>query len=102
MASLTIRNIPEDAKRRFRQLAAAHGRSMEEHLRRLIIEHGGEDLPRAARVEDKRLPFAHAGHGGMGTPDHDDDWVSELVRIASGAGDGVFDPEPQPLREFDL
>jgi plasmid stability protein len=37
MASLTIRNIPEDAKLRFRQIAAAHGRSMEDHLRQLVI-----------------------------------------------------------------
>ena len=37
MASLTIRNIPEDTKRRFRQRAAAHGRSMEEEARQLIL-----------------------------------------------------------------
>ena len=37
MASLTIRNIPEEAKRRFRQRAAAHGRSMEDEARQLII-----------------------------------------------------------------
>ena len=38
MASLTIRNIPDDAKRRFRQRAAAHGRSMEEEARQLILQ----------------------------------------------------------------
>ena len=38
MASLTIRNIPEEAKRRFRQRAAAHGRSMEEEARQLILD----------------------------------------------------------------
>lgn len=37
MASLTIRNIPDDVKRRFHQRAAANGRSMEEEGRRLII-----------------------------------------------------------------
>ena len=37
MASLTIRNIPEDVKRRFHQRAAANGRSMEEEGRRLIL-----------------------------------------------------------------
>jgi plasmid stability protein len=37
VASLTIRNIPEDAKRRFRQRAAANGRSMEEEARQLIV-----------------------------------------------------------------
>lgn len=40
MSSLTVRNIPEDAKLRFRQVAAAHGRSMEEHLRQLVITAG--------------------------------------------------------------
>src|SRR6476660_6548868 len=42
MASLTIRNIPEDTKRRFRQRAAAHGRSMEEEARQLLIEAVGQ------------------------------------------------------------
>ena len=37
MASLTIRNIPEETKRLFRQRAAAHGRSMEEEARQMII-----------------------------------------------------------------
>lgn len=37
MASLTIRNIPEDAKQRFRERAAAHGRSMEEEARQMIL-----------------------------------------------------------------
>ena len=43
MASLTIRNIPEEAKRRFRQRAAAHGRSMEEEARQLILEAAARD-----------------------------------------------------------
>ena len=38
MASLTVRNIPDDVKRRFHQRAAANGRSMEEEGRRLIID----------------------------------------------------------------
>lgn len=37
MASMTIRNIPDDAKRRFHQRAAANGRSMEEEGRQLIL-----------------------------------------------------------------
>lgn len=37
MASLTIRNIPDEAKRRFRLRAAAHGRSMEEEARQLLL-----------------------------------------------------------------
>jgi hypothetical protein len=43
VATLTVRNLPDDAKHRFRQVAAAHGRSMEEHLRQLIIDAGIDD-----------------------------------------------------------
>lgn len=74
MASLTVRNIPEDAKLRFRQIAAAHGRSMEEHLRQLVIE--AEVAPN--RVSDAPRPFQHA------KPDN----VRELLRLADGAEDG--------------
>jgi antitoxin FitA len=38
VASLTFRNIPDEVKQRFRQRAAANGRSMEEEGRRLIID----------------------------------------------------------------
>jgi plasmid stability protein len=43
VASLTIRNIPDEAKRRFRQRAAAHGRSMEEEARQLILAAVNDD-----------------------------------------------------------
>jgi plasmid stability protein len=43
VASLTIRNLPEDAKRRFRQRAAANGRSMEEEARQVIIAAANDD-----------------------------------------------------------
>jgi plasmid stability protein len=43
VASLTIRNIPEDAKRRFRKRAAHHGRSMEEEARRILIAAADEE-----------------------------------------------------------
>ena len=59
MASLTVRNIPEDAKLRFRQVAAAHGRSMEEHLRQLVIAAGTDDAP-GSGVSDVRQQFRHA------------------------------------------
>ena len=51
MASLTVRNIPDDVKRRFHQRAAANGRSMEEEGRRLII----------ASVEEPRPPRKSIG-----------------------------------------
>ncbi len=82
MATLTVRNIPDDAKHRFRQVAAAFGRSMEEHLRQLVIEAdfgeaGGE------RVNEARHKFKPAPTK--------ENWVRELIRIADGAGEGVFD-----------
>ena len=82
MATLTVRNIPDEAKHRFRQIAAAFGRSMEEHLRQLVIEadfgeSGGE------RVNEARHKFKPAPTGG--------DIVRKLIRIADGAGEGVFD-----------
>ncbi len=48
MASLTIRNIPDETHRRFRRRAAEHGRSMEEEARRLIIA-AANDRARPAR-----------------------------------------------------
>lgn len=84
MASLTVRNIPEGAKLRFRQIAAAHGRSMEEHLRQLVIEADLEVAePVASHVSETRQTFKHE-QSGVGI-------VSELIRIADGAGAGVYD-----------
>ena len=60
MASLTVRNIPEDAKLRFRQVAAAHGHSMEEHLRQLVIAAGLDDAAEFSGVMDMRKQFRHA------------------------------------------
>ena len=37
MASLTIRNIPDDVHRKFRVKASANGRSMEDEARRLVV-----------------------------------------------------------------
>jgi plasmid stability protein len=86
VASLTIRNIPEEAKLRFRQVAAAHGRSMEEHLRQLVI---GADLQNeipAQGVSDVTQTFKHFEPQTSGA-----NWVRELIRVADGAGEGVFD-----------
>jgi plasmid stability protein len=85
LASLTIRNIPDEAKRRFRLRAAAHGRSMEEEARQLIVDAASEP---ASAVQERRadydLPPPSAG---------DNDWVHELVDLAAGAGEGVFTEE---------
>lgn len=81
MASLTVRNIPEDANHRFRQVAAAHGHSMEEHLRQLVVDAAGE--PIASTVADKRASFQSEPSA--------EQWIHELVRRANGASEGIFD-----------
>jgi phosphopantothenoylcysteine decarboxylase/phosphopantothenate--cysteine ligase len=48
MGSLTVRNLPEDVKKRLRIRAAANGRSMEEEIRLLLAE-GASDTPAAAK-----------------------------------------------------
>ncbi|HRW47903.1 MAG: hypothetical protein M9936_28985 [Caldilinea sp.] len=43
MATLTVRNLDEETKAKLRQMAARHGHSMEEEVRRILnraIEHG--------------------------------------------------------------
>ena len=47
MSSLTVRNLPEDVKKRLRMRAAANGRSMEEEIR-LLLAAGASDTPDAA------------------------------------------------------
>lgn len=38
MASITIRNLEDDVKRRLRRRAAGHGNSMEEEARQILAE----------------------------------------------------------------
>ena len=45
MASITIRNLHDDVKRRLRIRAAEHGRSMEEEAREILREVVGEAKP---------------------------------------------------------
>ena len=78
MATFTVRNVPEDAKHRFRQVAAAHGRSMEEHLRHLVVE-AEFGAPSVSHVADAPPTFRHATRVG-------EDVVRELLRVANGTG----------------
>ena len=55
MGSLTIRNIPDEIKRRFHQRAAANGRSMEEEGRRLIL--AAVELTRPPRKSIGRMLY---------------------------------------------
>jgi plasmid stability protein len=84
VATLTVRNLPDDAKHRFRQIAAAHGRSMEEHLRQLIVDADFGDVPpSASRVSDVPLAFRHQRSG--------EDVVRELIEAADGVRDDGLD-----------
>lgn len=84
MATLTVRNVPEDAKHRFRQVAAAHGRSMEEHLRQLVVEAGfGDTAPPASHVAEAPQSFRHKRSG--------ETVVRELIKAADGAAGDVLD-----------
>ena len=53
MGSLTVRNLPEDVKKRLRMRAAANGRSMEEEIRLLLAE-GASEAPAAAKQAPRR------------------------------------------------
>ena len=84
MASMTVRDIPDDAKQRFRQIAAAHGRSMEEHLRQLVIQADPAGEPAFVGVADVAQSFRHESKG--------EDVVKKLIKAADGAGFDFLDP----------
>jgi plasmid stability protein len=85
MTSLTVRNLPDDAKHRFRKVAAAHGRSMEEHLRQMIIEADfGETGAPASQLAEARQTF---------TPQPaKENIVQKLLKLADGTSDNFLDP----------
>ena len=93
MGSVTIRKISDELKQAMRVEAAANGRSVEAELRALLESTFGS-------------PGISEGSGtSHKTDDADkprDNWVQELIRTANGAGEGAFEFERQPLREFDL
>lgn len=84
MATLTVRDVPDDAKHRFRQVAAAHGRSMEEHLRQLIITaEYRSPVATSERVRDVPTAFRHQSI--------DKAAVRHLLEAAEGARDDGLD-----------
>jgi hypothetical protein len=99
VASLTVRSIPEDAKLRFRQVAAAHGRSMEEHLRQLVIDAGSGNEPEFRGVRDMSPSFRHF------EPDPNAKSRARIERLIE-LGRGLnWEPEPrtvEKLREIDF
>jgi plasmid stability protein len=92
VTSLTVRNVPEDAKHRFRQVAAAHGRSMEEHLRQLVIEAGYDDHQRAtAGVNDVSQTFRHFKPAAADLRAESRARIERLIELGRG-----IDWEPEP------
>lgn len=79
MATLTVRNIPDDAKARFRTIAAAHGRSMEEHLRQLVIDADVAGISHSTSLREVPTTYRAAPR------DRPADWITELMRLANGA-----------------
>ena len=50
MATLTIRNVPENVKQALRVKAAESGRSLEESLRKLVSEQVNDPAQQASRI----------------------------------------------------
>ncbi|ETD90906.1 FitA-like ribbon-helix-helix domain-containing protein [Rhodobacter capsulatus] len=66
MASITIRNLDEDIKRRLRVRAAEHGRSMEEEAREILRQVVGQ--PGAPRNLGQSIHARFAVLGGVDLP----------------------------------
>jgi plasmid stability protein len=74
MASITIRNLDEETKRRLRIRAAKHGRSMEEEARRILHEGVGTATPTPGLAEtggDLQTGTALPPDKGLGTFIHE-------------------------------
>ena len=63
MASITIRNLDDDVKRRLRVRAAEHGRSMEEEARDILRQVVGQ--PGAPRNLGQAIHARFAALGGI-------------------------------------
>jgi len=66
MASITIRNLDDDVKRRLRVRAAEHGRSMEEEARDILRQIVGQ--PSAPRNLGQAIHARFAALGGIDLP----------------------------------
>jgi plasmid stability protein len=51
MATLTIRNVPENVKQALRVKAAHKGHSLEEALRQIVANEVAEPLPNTSRID---------------------------------------------------
>jgi len=66
MASITIRNLDDDVKRRLRVRAAEHGRSMEEEARDILRQVVGQ--PSALKNLGRAIHARFAAVGGIDLP----------------------------------
>lgn len=66
MASITIRNLEDDVKRRLRVRAAEHGRSMEEEARDILRQVVGQ--PSAPRNLGQAIHARFSALGGIDLP----------------------------------
>ena len=71
MASITIRNLDDDIKRRLRVRAAEHGRSMEEEAREILRKAVGESRPPLDLAHRLRARVAKAGGVDLDIPARD-------------------------------
>jgi hypothetical protein len=102
LATLTVRDLPDDAKQRFREIAAAHGRSMEEHLRQLIINAGQDDVPAITGVRDVSQSFRHFARTAPDPRAESRARIERLIALGRGID---WEPEPrevEKLREIDF
>lgn len=52
MATLTIRNLPEEVAEALREMAARNGRSMEEQVRRILTEQVTDRMSALAQIDE--------------------------------------------------
>lgn len=87
MGSVTIRGLDDAVKQAARLAAARNGRSLEAELRALLERtYATNDDGRTARIR--------AMNGK--------EFVAHLVKVANGAGEGVFEDDEDGFKEFDL
>lgn len=95
MASLTVRNLPDEAKLRFRQVAAAHGRSMEEHLRVLVCEAGMQAV-------DPQVRDASATLRGIEPKTESRARIERLIELGRGIDWEPEPRQPEALTDFEF
>jgi antitoxin FitA len=87
MGSVTIRNIDDAIKHSARMTAAKNGRSLEAELRALLEQtYAPPQSDHATKIR------------AMGSKE----FIDHLIKVANGAGEGVFTDEQSEFDEFNL